>query len=121
MERRMAEEPMVGRAAGQGPHPPSLADAVAAVAALIVLIAASFLLFGDVAAFGPTQVALTLCATLAAGIAWKNGHSWDDIRAAAVEGIASALPAIFILFAVGALIGPEPERHRDHIAAALPL
>jgi NhaC family Na+:H+ antiporter len=54
---------------------------------------------------GPNQVALTLAATLAAGLAWKNGHAWDNVRKAVVDGIASALPAIFILFAVGALIG----------------
>jgi NhaC family Na+:H+ antiporter len=86
-------------------RPPSLVDALVAVAALIVLVSASFILFGDRAAFGPNQVALTLAATLAAGIAWKNGHRWDDIRKAVVDGVASALPAIFILFAVGALIG----------------
>src|SRR5262245_41538220 len=87
------------------PRQPSLLDALAVVVVLIVLIAASFLLFGDDAAFGPTQVALTLAATLAAGIAWKNGHAWEDVRQAVVDGIASALPAIFILFAVGGLIG----------------
>ena len=86
-------------------RPPSLLDALVAIAALIGLVTASFLLFGDRATFGPNQVALTLAATLAAGIAWKNGHRWDDIRKATVDGIASALPAIFILFAVGALIG----------------
>jgi NhaC family Na+:H+ antiporter len=87
------------------PGPPSLADSLVAVGALIALITASFLLFGEHAAFGPTQVALTLAATLAGGIAWRNGHNWDDIRQDVVAGIASALPAIFILFAVGALIG----------------
>ena len=87
------------------PNSASLSDTVISVGALIVLIVASFLLFGDDAIMGPTQVALTVAATLAAGIAWKNGHTWDDIRKAAVDGIASALPAIFILFAVGALIG----------------
>jgi Na+:H+ antiporter, NhaC family len=90
---------------GRPPRPPSLIDSLVAVAALVALITASFLLFGEDAAFGPTQVALTLAATLAAGIAWKNGHGWDDIREDVVAGIASALPAIFILFAVGALIG----------------
>ena len=50
-------------------------------------------------------MALCLAATLAAGLAWKNGHSWDKIREAVVAGIASALQAVFILFAVGALIG----------------
>jgi Na+:H+ antiporter, NhaC family len=87
------------------PRPPTLADSVVAVAALIALVAASFLLFGEDAAYGPNQVALTLAATLAAGLAWKNGHPWDNVRKAVVDGIASALPAIFILFAVGALIG----------------
>ena len=87
------------------PRPPSLTDSLVAVAVLIGLVAASFVLFGEDAAFGPTQVALTLAATLAGGLAWKNGHGWDDISEAVVAGIASALPAIFILFAVGALIG----------------
>jgi len=90
---------------GRQPRPPSLADSLIAVAVLIALVSASFLLFGENAAYGPSQVALTLAATLAAGLAWKNGHAWDDIRKAVVDGIASALPAIFILFAVGALIG----------------
>jgi Na+:H+ antiporter, NhaC family len=90
---------------GRQARPPSLIDSLVAVTALIALITASFLLFGEDAAFGPTQVALTLAATLAAGIAWKNGHRWDDIRQDVVAGIASALPAICILFAVGALIG----------------
>jgi NhaC family Na+:H+ antiporter len=90
---------------GRQPRAPSLTDSLVAVGALIALVAASFLLFGEDAALGPNQVALTLAATLAAGLAWKNGHAWDDIRKAVVDGIASALPAIFILFAVGALIG----------------
>jgi Na+:H+ antiporter, NhaC family len=46
-----------------------------AVLTLVALVSASFLLFGDEAAFGPNQVALSLAATLAAGIAWKNGHA----------------------------------------------
>jgi NhaC family Na+:H+ antiporter len=83
------------------PSLPSLTDSLVAVGVLIALVAASFLLFGEEATYGPNQVALTL----AAGLAWKNGHAWDDIRKAVVDGIASALPAIFILFAVGALIG----------------
>lgn len=87
------------------PNPASMLDTAISVGVLIVLIGASFILFGDGAILGPTQVALTLAATLAAGIAWKNGHRWDGIRASVVEGIASALPAVFILFAVGALIG----------------
>ena len=49
--------------------PAQTADAgglLVAVAALIALVAASFLLFGEDAALGPNQAALTLAATLAA-------------------------------------------------------
>jgi hypothetical protein len=72
---------------------PSPADALIAVGVLVVLIVASFLLFGDDAILAPTQVALTLAATLAAGIAWKSGHAWDDIRQAAVDGSDERLTA----------------------------
>ena len=47
------------------PKPPSLTDSLIAVGVLIALVAASFLLFGDKAAYGPTQVALIVAATLA--------------------------------------------------------
>ena len=68
------------------PTPPSLTDSLIAVGVLIGLVAASFLLFGENAAYGPSQVALTVAATLAAGLAWKNGHAYDDIRKA-VDGV----------------------------------
>jgi Na+:H+ antiporter, NhaC family len=96
---------MTETGAAREAKPPSLTDSLIAVGVLIALVAASFLLFGENAAYGPTQVALTLAATLTGAIAWKNGHGWDDLREDVVAGIASALPAIFILFAVGALIG----------------
>ncbi len=101
----MADPDPAGPQSTRRPNCASTIDTAISVGALIVLIGASFILFGDRAILGPTQVALTLAATLAAGLAWKNGHRWDDIRRAVVEGIASALPAVFILFAVGALIG----------------
>ena len=67
---------MLGIGRPAEPRPPSLLDCMLAVGFLIVLVAAGFLLFGEDAAYGPNQVALCLAATLAAGLAWKNGHSW---------------------------------------------
>jgi len=92
------------------PSPPSapqlaLADAVIPVAALIVLVALSFLLFGDEGAKGPNQVALTVAAMIAVFIAWRRGHSVESLREAAVASVGTGIGAIFILFAVGALIG----------------
>ena len=84
---------------------PSLADAVIPLVTLAVLIAGSLLLFGLDALDGPIQVALILCVLTAALIALKNGHSWEEVEHAAQTSLASIASAVFILLAVGALIG----------------
>src|SRR5262245_20490855 len=87
------------------PRAPSLFDAVLPLITLAVLIGGSLALFGLDALDGPIQVALILCAMVAALIAMKNGHSWDDVEHATKASVASVTSAIFILLAVGALIG----------------
>ena len=61
--------------------------------------------FGIDATNGPLQVALFLSAAFASLIAFKNGYTVAAIRDAAVGGVTTAMSAIFILLAVGALIG----------------
>jgi NhaC family Na+:H+ antiporter len=87
------------------PQPPSTTEAIVPIASLILLVALSFLLFGDAGAEGPNQVALTVAAMIAVFIAWRRGHSLDSLREAAVASVGTGIGAIFILFAVGALIG----------------
>ena len=87
------------------PRPPSLLDALIPVVALIFLIGLTVALFGTDATSGPLQVALFTSAVVAALVAFKNGHSTAKVRDAAVGGITSAMSAVFILLAVGALIG----------------
>ena len=84
---------------------PSMLDALVPSLALIGLLALSYLFYGDAASSGPNQVALVFCGLIAAGIAYKNGMEWDGVRKSVVDGIATGLPAILILLAVGALIG----------------
>ena len=72
---------------------------------LIVLIGLTIILFGVDAASGPLQVALLTSAVFAGLVAFKNGYSVSAVRDAAIGGVTSALGAIFILLAVGALIG----------------
>ncbi len=86
-------------------RPPSIIDCVVAFAVLIVLLTASYLLFGKDAAAGPNQIALILSSLVAGGIAHKNGMPWQGVSQAVVDGVSSGLSAIFILLAVGALIG----------------
>jgi len=87
------------------PREPSLLDALIPVVTLIVLIGLTIALFGTDATGGPLQVALLTSAAVAALVALKNGHPVAQVRDAAIGGISSALGAVFILLAVGALIG----------------
>ena len=98
----MAEPPA---ATLQGPRPPSLIDAIAPVAVLILLIGLTIVIFGIDSATGPLQIALMTSAVFAGLVAFKNGYTVAAVRDAAIGGVTSALGAVFILLAVGALIG----------------
>jgi NhaC family Na+:H+ antiporter len=87
------------------PKAPSLIDALIPIAALVVMLATSVYLFGDVSSGGPNQIVLTLGAAIASIIGVKNGYEWGDLQRAIVAGISTAMVAILILLAVGALIG----------------
>lgn len=84
---------------------PTLLDALLPVGVLIGLIAMTIVLFGIDSTGGPLQVALLLAAAFAALMAHKNGVSYESLGEAAIAGVTAALQAVFILLAVGALIG----------------
>ncbi len=88
--------------------PPSkglLLSAIVTVVFLIVLLGLSVFLFGDEATGGPTQFAIAFAATFAAILVRFQGMSWEKIAEAVKDGVAIAIQAMFILLAVGALIG----------------
>lgn len=87
------------------PRAPTVLDALVPLVFLVASIGGALALFGLDALDGPVQVALILSSMVAALVAMKNGHSWDAIQSAAQGSLASITSAIFILFAVGALIG----------------
>jgi NhaC family Na+:H+ antiporter len=84
---------------------PSYFDAIAPLLLLIVLIGGSVYLFGVDAIAGPAPLALVLCSMAVSLIILKNGHPWEEIAASGGRAISSIVSAIFILLAVGALIG----------------
>ncbi len=86
-------------------RPPSMIDALIPVGFLVILLAAAVYLYGGDATGGPFQIALILAAIVAGLVSRKNGHSFEKIGKAAVDGVSTAMGAIFILLAVGALIG----------------
>ncbi len=85
--------------------PPSFLDALIPIVFLVILLAAAVILYGADGIAGPIQVALMVSMMVAGLIGLKNGHRWKNMGKAAVEGVSSAMGAIFILFGVGALIG----------------
>src|SRR3954469_23249601 len=87
------------------PRAPSMLDAVLPIVVLIVMLAMTIVYFGIDATNGPLQVALLLSAAFASLMAFKNGYTVAGVADAAVGGVTSAVGAIFILLAVGALIG----------------
>jgi NhaC family Na+:H+ antiporter len=87
------------------PRPPSLLDALLPALVLICLISLTIALFGTGATDGPLQIALFLSAAFASLIAFKNGYTAASVADAAVGGVTTAMGAIFILLAVGALMG----------------
>ncbi|TMR17657.1 Na+/H+ antiporter NhaC [Nonomuraea turkmeniaca] len=90
---------------GRSVRPPSLADLVIVLVTLVVLIGGSLALFGLDALDGPIQVALVLCALVAMLVVLKNGNRWDEVEASGQRALSSVTSAVFILLAVGALIG----------------
>ena len=84
---------------------PSLFDALIPIIVLVILLASAIILYGEDGTGGPIQVALMTSMLVAALVGLKNGHRWADMGKAAVDGISTAMGAIFILLAVGALVG----------------
>ena len=97
----MADQPNTSRSVRE----PSYADAIVPLVTLIVLIAGSVFLFGSAAVDGPMQVALILSAMVTSFIILKNGHPWESIVKSSQSALSSIASPIFILLAVGALIG----------------
>jgi Na+:H+ antiporter, NhaC family len=88
-----------------GVRRPSLGESLLAIGVLVVLISTTVLIFGTDATGGPLQVALMTSAVLAGLLSLRLGNRVAHISDAVVGGISSAMSAIFILLAVGALIG----------------
>jgi Na+:H+ antiporter, NhaC family len=96
---------VVDEGPGEAKSLPSMTQSVTPVIVLIILLALSIWLFGEDSSQGANQVALIFAAAVAALIAIYNGERWPRLLEAIVSGISSAMGAILILFAIGALIG----------------
>lgn len=85
---------------------PTVFTAVVPLVLLILLIFGSLLIFGLDALDGPIQVALLLSCMCAALVALWLGYRWSEVQEVGRVAMGTITSAIFILLAVGALIGP---------------
>lgn len=88
-----------------GTREASITDVVLTIGITVALLALSVAMFGSDSSSGANQIALVIGAVLATGVGIKNGHRWSVIESNIIDGIATAMPAILILFSVGSLIG----------------
>jgi NhaC family Na+:H+ antiporter len=95
--------------AAPAPVPPDKAptylEALLPLVVLTLLVGGSVALFGLDAMNGPLQVGMMLSAMTASIIVLRKGHPWEAVSGAARRGVGSVVSAIFILLAVGGLIG----------------
>lgn len=72
---------------------------------LMLLLFLSVYLYGEDSSYGPNQIALMLAMGIAGSIGLRHGLHWSDIQQAMAHGVSMGTTAIFILLAVGSLIG----------------
>ncbi len=83
---------------------PTLTQSLIPIVFLIVLLSMNVLFWEDTLK-GANQVALMTAAALSGIIGLRNGFTWKEMRAQIVNTIGTAMPAILILFLIGALAG----------------
>ncbi len=84
---------------------PGFPLALTPVVLLIIMLGTSVALFGDSTTGGPGQIALLLAGITAGIIGIRQGIAWGELEKATAISISRAMPAIFILLMVGALVG----------------
>ncbi len=72
---------------------------------LILFLYLNVRFFGTDTLSGANQMALLLAASIAGLVAFHTGIRWKEMEASIVRSISSAMPAILILFLIGALAG----------------
>lgn len=84
---------------------PSLLQAAAPIVVLVAMLFLSVYLYQSDSSYGANQIALLLAAGVAILVGMRNGQTWEEFQHAIVAGVGLSTNAIFILLAVGALIG----------------
>ena len=89
----------------QQPAMPSLGLSMVPVVALILLLAADVIAFGEDSSYGANQIAMLLAAFIAGSIGMARGVQWKAISEAIGHSVSQAAEAILLILMIGALSG----------------
>ncbi len=79
---------------------PSFLESISTIVVMVIVVVTGFVFF-DI----PIQVLLIIASAYAAWIAKRVGLTWQDLEKGIAERLNTAMPAIFIILAVGIIVG----------------
>lgn len=79
---------------------PSFLEAISTIIVMVIIVTIGFIKFNI-----PIQVLLLISSAYAALIAWRVGLKWKDLEEGITRRLTTAMPAIFIILAVGIIVG----------------
>ncbi|NJH67055.1 Na+/H+ antiporter NhaC [Staphylococcus agnetis] len=79
---------------------PSFLEAISTIIVMMIIVCVGFIIFKI-----PVQPLLILASAYAAFIAWRVGLKWQDLEEGIVHRLTTAMPALFIILAVGIIVG----------------
>lgn len=79
---------------------PTFIEALSTILVMMVVVIIGFTKFGI-----PIQILLIIASAYAAFIGYRVGLKWEDLEAGITKRLATAMPAIFIILAVGIIVG----------------
>ena len=79
---------------------PTFIEAISTIIVMVIVVTIGFIKFNI-----PIQVLLLIASTYAAFIAMRVGLKWKDLEEGITHRLTTAMPAIFIILAVGIIVG----------------
>ncbi|PTE70057.1 Na+/H+ antiporter NhaC [Staphylococcus devriesei] len=79
---------------------PTFLEAISTIVVMVIVVTTGFIIF-DI----PIQVLLLISSAYAAFIAVRVGLKWEDLEEGITKRLTTAMPAIFIILAVGIIVG----------------
>ena len=79
---------------------PTFIESISTILVMIVIVVTGFIVFNI-----PIQALLILSSAYAAWIARRVGLKWTDLEEGITKRLSTAMPALFIILAVGIIVG----------------